>query len=70
LPKDWEERTVPFSKEVAEILRKHPHVPNCPLVKFRAGRDLLAALVEKAVVEMIRCRVARERDVSPAVSGL
>jgi integrase len=32
LPKDWEERTVPFSKEVAEILRKHPHVPNCPLV--------------------------------------
>ena len=32
LPKDWEERTVPFSKKVAEILRKHPHVPNCPLV--------------------------------------
>ncbi len=32
LPKDWEERTVPFSKEVAEILRKHPHAPNCPLV--------------------------------------
>jgi integrase len=32
LPKDWEERTVPFSKEVAEILRRHPHVPNCPLV--------------------------------------
>jgi integrase/recombinase XerD len=32
LPKDWEERTVPFSKEVADILRKHPHVPNCPLV--------------------------------------
>jgi hypothetical protein len=21
LPKDWEERTIPFSKEVAEILR-------------------------------------------------
>jgi integrase/recombinase XerD len=32
LPKDWEERTVPFSREVAEILRKHPKVPNCPLV--------------------------------------
>ncbi len=32
LPKDWEERTVPFSKEMSEILRKHPHVPNCPLV--------------------------------------
>jgi integrase len=32
LPKDSEERAVPFSKEVAEILRKHPHVPNCSLV--------------------------------------
>lgn len=32
LPKDWEERTVPFSKEVAEILRQHPKVPNCQLV--------------------------------------
>jgi len=32
LPKDWEERTVPFSKEVAEILRKHSKVPNYPLV--------------------------------------
>jgi integrase len=32
LPKDWEERTVPFSAEVAEILRKHPHVPGCQLV--------------------------------------
>jgi len=32
LPKDWEERTVPFSKEVAEVLRTHPKVPNCPIV--------------------------------------
>ena len=32
LPKDWEERTVPLSKEVADVLRKHPHVPNCPLL--------------------------------------
>jgi integrase len=30
LPKDWEERTVPFSKEVAEVLRTHPKVPNLP----------------------------------------
>jgi integrase/recombinase XerD len=32
LPKDWEERIVPFSQEVADILRKHPRVPNCALV--------------------------------------
>ena len=32
LPKDWEERTVPFSKEVADILKEHPRVKDCPLV--------------------------------------
>ncbi len=32
LPKDWEERTVPFSKEVASILRHHGRLPECPLV--------------------------------------
>ena len=32
LPKDWEERVVPFSKEVADILREHKRVPNCALV--------------------------------------
>ncbi len=32
LPKDWEERTVPVSKEVASLLRKHPRLPDCPLV--------------------------------------
>ena len=32
LPKDWEERTVPFSSEVANILKKHPRVTGCPLV--------------------------------------
>jgi integrase len=32
LPKDWEERTVPFSAQVAEILRKHPRVAGCQLV--------------------------------------
>jgi len=32
LPKDWEERTIPFSKELAEILRQHPKVASCPLV--------------------------------------
>lgn len=32
LPKDWEERVVPFSQEVADILKKHKRVPNCALV--------------------------------------
>lgn len=32
MPKDWEERTVPFSKEVAEIVSKHPATDNCPLL--------------------------------------
>ena len=32
LPKDWEQRTVPFSQEVADIPRKRPRVANCPLV--------------------------------------
>ncbi|MGA8274512.1 MAG: site-specific integrase [Candidatus Sulfotelmatobacter sp.] len=32
LPKDWEERVVPFSQEVADILRKHKRAPNCALV--------------------------------------
>jgi integrase len=40
LSKDWEERTVPFSKEVADILQKHPKVEHCQLVfpsRLRAG---------------------------------
>ena len=32
LPKDWEERTVPFSKELAEILKKHSRTEKSPLV--------------------------------------
>lgn len=32
LPKDWEERTVPFFTEVAAVLSKHQRVPNCPIV--------------------------------------
>ena len=40
LPKDWEERIVAFSQEVANILRKHPRVPNCALV-FPSPRSRL-----------------------------
>ena len=39
LPKDWEERTVPFSKELAEILKKHSRTDLCKAVAKRAGLD-------------------------------
>jgi integrase/recombinase XerD len=32
LPKDWEERTVPLTKEVASLLKQHQRVKDCPLV--------------------------------------
>ena len=32
LPKDWEERTVPLTRELARLFRKHPRLPNCHLV--------------------------------------
>jgi integrase len=32
LPKDWEERSVPFSEEVAAVLTKHPHAADCAIV--------------------------------------
>lgn len=32
IPKDWEERTVPLTREVAAVLKKHPRIPDCPLV--------------------------------------
>jgi integrase len=35
LPKDWEERTVPLTREVVEILKRHPAVQGCPVV-FRS----------------------------------
>jgi integrase/recombinase XerD len=32
IPKDWEERSVPVPKDVADLLRKHPRLNGCPLV--------------------------------------
>jgi integrase/recombinase XerD len=34
LPKDWEERTVPLTKEVVRILKKHERKENCPVVFY------------------------------------
>ena len=61
LPKDWEERTVSFSKEVAEILRKHPHVPNCPLVFPSPKSHLNYRFLHD------RCKeIAKRADLNPA----
>jgi len=70
LPKDWEERTVPFSKEVAEILRKHPHVPNCPLVfpspkshiNFRFMHERCKEIAERAGLNKDEWHLHRFRD--------
>ena len=35
LPKDWEERTVPLTREVVAIMKKHPAATGCPVV-FRS----------------------------------
>jgi len=62
LPKDWEERTVPFSKEVADILRRHPKVPECALlfpspkshINFRFMHERCKEIAERAGVEQGR----------------
>ena len=70
LPKDWEERTVPFSKEVAEILRKHPHVPNCPIVfpspkshlNYRFLHERCKEIAERAGMDKTEWHLHRFRD--------
>jgi integrase len=73
LPKDWEERTVPFSKELAEILRNHPRTENCPLV-FPSPRhtgslsspsflhDLCKAVAKRAGLDETEWHLHRFRD--------
>jgi integrase/recombinase XerD len=70
LPKDWEERTVPFSKEVAEILRAHPRVPNCPLVfpspkshlNYRFLHDRCKDIARRAGLDPAEWHLHRFRD--------
>jgi integrase/recombinase XerD len=70
LPKDWEERTVPFSKEVADILKKHPKVPNCPLVfpspkshlNYRFLHDRCKEIATRAELNPAEWHLHRFRD--------
>jgi integrase/recombinase XerD len=70
LPKDWEERTVPFSKEVADILRRHPKLPNCPLVfpspkshlNYRFLHDRCKEIATKAELDPAEWHLHRFRD--------
>jgi len=73
LPKDWEERTVPFSKELAEILKKHSQTEKCPLVfpsVLLPGRlsspsflhDLCKAVAKRAGLDEKEWHLHRFRD--------
>ena len=73
LPKDWEERTVPFSKELAEILKKHPKVEKCNLVfpsQLRTGalssssflHDLCKNVAKRAKLDYTTWHLHRFRD--------
>jgi len=70
LPKDWEERTVPFSKEVAEVLRTHPKVPNCPIVfpspkshlNYRFLHDRCKDIAKRAGLDPTEWHLHRFRD--------
>jgi integrase/recombinase XerD len=70
LPKDWEGRTVQFSKEVADILRQHPKLPNCHLVfpspkshiNFRFMHERCEEIAEKAGLNKEEWHLHRFRD--------
>ena len=70
LPKDWEERTVPFSKEVADILKEHPKVKECRLVfpspkshvNFRFMHERCKEVAERAGLDKAEWHLHRFRD--------
>jgi integrase len=72
IPKDWEERTVPFSKEVAAILSKHSHMPNCPIVfpspkshlNYRFLHDRCKDIATRAGLDRKEWHLHRFRDIA------
>ena len=73
LPKDWEERTVPLTKEVAALLKEHQRSKSCPLVfpsPFNPGRlsspsflhDLCKAVAKRAELDHEAWHLHRFRD--------
>ena len=70
IPKDWEERTVPLTPEVAGIMKKHPHLGNCPLVfpsgqakpNYRFLHDRCKAVAKRAGLDPNLWHLHRFRD--------
>jgi integrase/recombinase XerD len=73
LPKDWEERTVPLTREVAALLRKHQRTKDCPLVfpsPFNRGalsspsflHDLCKNVAKRAKLDFGAWHMHRFRD--------
>ena len=73
LPKDWEERTVPLTKEVAALLKKHQRAKGCPLVfpsPLNSGQlaspsflhDLCKNVVKRAELDQAQWHLHRFRD--------
>lgn len=70
IPKDWEERTVPLTPEVAGIMKKHPHLGNCPLVfpsgqgkpNYRFLHDRCKAVAKRAALNPDLWHLHRFRD--------
>ena len=73
LPKDWEERSIPITKELAELLREHPKVEKCALVfssPFKRGKlaspsylhDLCKGVAKRAKLDAKAWHLHRFRD--------
>jgi integrase len=69
-PKDWEERTIPFSEETAAIMREHPRLANCPIVfpspkshlNYRFLHDRCKAIAIRAGLDPKDWHLHRFRD--------
>jgi integrase/recombinase XerC len=73
LPKDWEERTVPITREVAALLKRLPRVEDCPIVfssPSNEGKrcsesflhDVCKAVAERAGLNKKEWHIHRFRD--------
>jgi len=69
-PKDWEERSVPLTREVAQVMKKHPHMDGCPLVfpspngkpNYRFLHDRCKAVAKRAELNPDHWYLHRFRD--------
>ena len=69
LPKDWEERTVPLTREIVALLKRHERTENCPLVfpsRSNAGKLSSPQLPARRVQERGKARQAKRNGVASA----